>query len=215
MLWSPLEATLIDGHARTQLESALIDDAGRAVPVVCATSPLRDKLGTILGAVVVFSDLSRLKDLERGEASRGTTCCVWRLGLRYCSTYNGTPLVAIRTFAELLPERFTEEDFREDFSVIVLKEIERIDQLVARLRGLAVPSHTSFRSVDIIEPLEETLALLRGQFLQKRINLMRAYAASNTRISGDSDQLKQLFLNILINEIRSDGTRWAANNTPS
>lgn len=201
-LWTPLEATLNDGHARTQLESALIDDAGRVVPVVCATSPLRDKLGTILGAVIVFSDLSRLKDLER-EKRRGERLAAFGALASGIAHEIKNPLVAIRTFAELLPERFTEEDFRQDFSAIVLKEIERIDQLVARLRGLAVPSHTAFRSVDIIEPLEETLALLRGQFLQKRINLTRAYAASNTRISGDSDQLKQLFLNIVINAVEA------------
>ena len=201
-LWSPLEATLNDGQARTQLESALIDDAGRVVPVVCATSPLRDKLGTILGAVIVFSDLSRLKDLER-EKRRGERLAAFGALASGIAHEIKNPLVAIRTFAELLPERFTEEEFRQDFSVIVLKEIERIDQLVARLRGLAVPSHTSFRSVDTIEPLEETLTLLRGQFLQKRINLTRVYTASNTRISGDSDQLKQLFLNILINAVEA------------
>ena len=201
-LWSPLEATLSDGHARTQLESALIDDAGRAVPVVCATSPLRDKLGTILGAVIVFSDLSRLKDLER-EKRRGERLAAFGALASGIAHEIKNPLVAIRTFAELLPERFTDEEFRHDFSVIVLKEIERIDQLVGRLRGLAVPSHTAFRSVDTIEPLEETLALLRAQFLQKRINLTRAYTASNTRISGDSDQLKQLFLNILINAVEA------------
>jgi PAS domain S-box-containing protein len=201
-LWRPLEATLNDGQARTQLESALIDDAGRVVPVVCATSPLRDKLGTILGAVIVFSDLSRLKDLER-EKRRGERLAAFGALASGIAHEIKNPLVAIRTFAELLPERFTEEEFRQDFSVIVLKEIERIDQLVARLRGLAVPSHTSFRSVDTIEPLEETLTLLRGQFLQKRINLTRAYTASNTRISGDSDQLKQLFLNILINAVEA------------
>ncbi len=201
-LWSPLEATLSDGHARTQLESALIDDAGRAVPVVCATSPLRDKLGTILGAVIVFSDLSRLKDLER-EKRRGERLAAFGALASGIAHEIKNPLVAIRTFAELLPERFTDEEFRQDFSVIVLKEIERIDQLVGRLRGLAVPSHTAFRSVDTIEPLEETLALLRAQFLQKRINLTRAYTASNTRISGDSDQLKQLFLNILINAVEA------------
>ena len=201
-LWSPLEATLSDGHARTQLESALIDDAGRAVPVVCATSPLRDKLGTILGAVIVFSDLSRLKDLER-EKRRGERLAAFGALASGIAHEIKNPLVAIRTFAELLPERFTDEEFRQDFAVIVLKEIERIDQLVGRLRGLAVPSHTAFRSVDTIEPLEETLALLRAQFLQKRINLTRAYTASNTRISGDSDQLKQLFLNILINAVEA------------
>ena len=201
-LKEPLEATLNDGQARTQLESALIDDVGRVTPIVCATSPLRDRAGTVLGAVIVFSDLSRLKDLER-EKRRGERLAAFGSLASGIAHEIKNPLVAIRTFAELLPERFTDEDFRKDFSAIALKEIERIDQLVARLRGLAVPSHQSFRSVDIIEPLEETLALLRGQFLQKRIRITRAYGASNTRISGDSDQLKQLFLNLLINAVEA------------
>ena len=201
-LREPLEATLGDGQPQTQLESALIDDAGRVIPVVCATSPLKDRAGAVLGAVIVFSDLSRLKDLER-EKRRGERLAAFGALASGIAHEIKNPLVAIRTFAELLPERFTEEDFRKDFSVIVLKEIERIDQLVARLRGLAVPSHQSFRTVDVIEPIEETLSLLRGQFLQKRIQITRAYGASNTRISGDSDQLKQLFLNLLINSVEA------------
>jgi PAS domain S-box-containing protein len=201
-LREPLEATLSDGQPRTQIESALIDDAGRVIPVVCATSPLKDKAGAVLGVVIVFSDLSRLKELEREKRRSERLAAFGGLASGIAHEIKN-PLVAIRTFAELLPERFTEEDFRKDFSVIVLKEIERIDQLVARLRGLAVPSHQSFRSVDVIEPIEETLALLRGQFLQKRILITRAYGASNTRISGDSDQLKQLFLNLLINAVEA------------
>ncbi len=201
-LREPLEATLGDGKPQTQLESALIDEAGRVIPVVCATSPLKDRAGTVLGAVIVFSDLSRLKDLER-EKRRGERLAAFGALASGIAHEIKNPLVAIRTFAELLPERFTEEDFRKDFSVIVLKEIERIDELVGRLRGLAVPSHQSFRTVDVIEPIEETLSLLRGQFLQKRIQITRAYGASNTRISGDSDQLKQLFLNLLINSVEA------------
>jgi two-component system sensor histidine kinase AtoS len=201
-LREPLEATLGDGQPQTQLESALVDDAGRVIPVVCATSPLKDRAGAVLGAVIVFSDLSRLKDLER-EKRRGERLAAFGALASGIAHEIKNPLVAIRTFAELLPERFTEEDFRKDFSAIVLKEIERIDQLVARLRGLAVPSHQSFRTVDVIEPIEETLSLLRGQFLQKRIQITRAYGASNTRISGDTDQLKQLFLNLLINSVEA------------
>lgn len=203
-LRDPLEATLSDAQPRTQLESALIDDGGRVIPVVCATSPLRDGAGAVLGAVIVFADHSRLKDLER-EKRRGERLAAFGALASGIAHEIKNPLVAIRTFAELLPERFAEEDFRKDFSVLVLKEIERIDQLVARLRGLAVPSHQSFRSVDVIEPIEETLALLRGQFLQKRIRITRAYGASSTRISGDSDQLKQLFLNLLINAVEAMG----------
>ena len=53
------------------------------------------------------------------------------------------PLVAIKTFAELLPERFSDIDFPEDFSKVVGTEIDRIDGLVGRLRS---SRHTGARN---------------------------------------------------------------------
>ena len=199
-LWHPLDATLTDGLPRTQIESALVDDEGRIIPVVSSTSPLRDAPGSVLGAVMVFSDLSRLKELER-EKRRGERLAAFGAFASGIAHEIKNPLVAIRTFAELLPERFSDDEFRGDFSMVVLREIERIDHLVARLRGLAVPSHSSFLNVDIIEPIEETLALLRAQFIQKNIRIARTYGASRTQVSGDADQLKQLFLNVFINSL--------------
>ncbi len=38
------------------------------------------------------------------------------------------PLVAIKTFAQLLPERFDDADFRKDFNEIVVQEIDRLDK---------------------------------------------------------------------------------------
>jgi two-component system sensor histidine kinase HydH len=111
--------------------------------------------------------------------------------------------VAIKTFAELLPERFTEKDFREDFSQVVIREIARIDDLVARLRGLAAPAARPLPSLDLREPIEETLALLRGQLEQKRISVRRLYDQALPLVAGDPAQLKQLFLNLFMNALEA------------
>jgi signal transduction histidine kinase len=113
--------------------------------------------------------------------------------------------VAIKTFAELLPERFTEKDFREDFSQVVIREIARIDDLVARLRGLAAPAARPLPSLDLREPIEETLALLRGQLEQKRIRVKRFYDHALPLVAGDPAQLKQLFLNLFMNALEAMG----------
>jgi signal transduction histidine kinase len=115
------------------------------------------------------------------------------------------PLVAIKTFAELLPERFTDADFRDDFSGVVIKEIERIDGLVGRLRSLASPSPSTALPVDIREPLLETVALLRAQCEQSRTTVRRELDTSPLLVAVDSSQLKQLFLNLCINAIEAMG----------
>jgi signal transduction histidine kinase len=113
------------------------------------------------------------------------------------------PLVAIRTFAELLPERAGDEEFRESFAKIVLQEIGRIDQLVARLRSLAAPPTPRFLEVDLSELVRETLALLRGEIERARVRVSFTGDRSVAPIHGDRAQLKQLVLNIFMNALEA------------
>src|SRR5262249_15293105 len=153
-----------------QVEASLPGSTPRPVPIVCSTAALKDRQGQISGALIVFSDMSRLKELE-DDKRRAERLAAFSTLVSGIAHEIKNPLVAIRTFAELLPERFTETDFREDFSRVVVTEIDRIDDLVGRLRGLAAPSAQFIGPVDLREPLVETLALLRAQFDQLRISV--------------------------------------------
>jgi signal transduction histidine kinase len=197
-----LHGTLYDAQPRTQIEITIDPAPGDATSLLCSTSPLRDKNGTMLGAVAVFSDLTRLKTLETEKQQAERLASVGALASGIAHEIKN-PLVAIKTFAELLPERFSEEDFRNDFSKVMITEIDRIDDLIARLRGLATASTHSVVALDIRIPIEETLALLRGQFEQARITTSLDVHKSPPLIAGDFSQLKQLFLNIFINSIEA------------
>jgi PAS domain S-box-containing protein len=197
-----LRATLFDKHARTQVETTIRGTGTRDTSIVCSTSPLRNSNGTMFGAVAVFSDLTRLKTLESEKRQAERLASIGALAAGIAHEIKN-PLVAIKTFAELLPERFAEEDFRTDFAKVVNTEIERIDHLVARLRGLAAPSTRKMFPVDVKGPIEETAALLRGQLEHSRITLTVDLPAHLPNIPGDPDQLKQLFLNVLMNAVEA------------
>jgi len=197
-----LEATLADGQPRIQPETTIPDTTGRLTPISYSTYVLRDRSGSALGAVAVFADLSRLKELE-GERRRAERLASFGALASGIAHEIKNPLVAIKTFAELLPERFTEEDFREDFSRVVIQEIERIDDLVARLRGLAAPTRQPLAPLDLREPIEDTLALLRAQLEQNGIRLHRFYKPGLPPVAGDPAQLKQLFLNLFMNALEA------------
>jgi PAS domain S-box-containing protein len=205
-LRTQLVATLSDGQARLHLESVLPDSDGRFVPIAASSTAIRDGDSSILGAVIVFNDLTRLKELEVEKRRVERLASLGALASGIAHEIKN-PLVAIRTFAELLPDRYSDDEFRNTFSQVAIREIERIDHLVARLRGLAVPADHSFRPVNLVEPLEETLALLRGQLEQKHICVYRVFSQHTAFVAGDFAQLKQLFLNIFLNAIDAlDGT---------
>jgi PAS domain S-box-containing protein len=189
------------GEARTQVEMVIHNRAGHVVPIISSSSTLRDRSGGLLGAVAVFSDLSRLNELEREKRRAERLASIGALASGIAHEIKN-PLVAIKTFAELLPERFTDEDFHGDFSKVVVREIERIDALVARLRGLT-PTAQHPMPLDIVSPLQETLALLRAQLEQTHITVSTSFHSPLPLIAGDADQLKQLFLNVLVNAVEA------------
>jgi signal transduction histidine kinase len=203
-LWDILASTLADGHARSQVELSLPATLG-TVPIVCSTSPLRDRFGATLGAVVVFSDLTRLKDLEREQRRSERLAAFGTLASGIAHEIKN-PLVAIRTFAELLPDRFSEGEFREDFSKVVVAEIDRIDDLVDRLRSIAPPSRPAVGLTDLRKPVTDTLLLLRGQLEQSRTSVHSDFRDPAPFVAVADTQLKQLFLNLFLNAVEAMGT---------
>src|SRR4029077_19481510 len=203
-LAGPLRETLVEGNAYAQLETSIRVGDELIVPLVYSTAPLKDKDGSTHGALIVFSDLSRLKELEheKQRAERLSSFGALASGVAHEIK---NPLVAIRTFAELLPERFSDIDFREDFSKVVVREIDRIDNLVARLRGIATAPQQQLGSVDVRHPLSETLKLLRGQLEQTRTTVRNASEDTALFVTIDDAQLKQLFLNLFQNAIEAMG----------
>lgn len=204
-LASPLTAALVAHTPRSQFEVLLHGSEGTHVPLVCSTAILKDSAGVAHGAIIVFSDLTRLKALE-AETRRAERLASFGTLASGVAHEIKNPLVAIRTFAELLPERFTDSDFREDFSKVVIREISRIDDLVGRLRGLAATAPKHAGAVDIREPISDTLSLLRAQLEQTRTTVHCDFCDSSPFVSVDDSQLKQLFLNIFLNAIEAMGT---------
>jgi signal transduction histidine kinase len=200
----PLGATLSDGKSRPQVESTLPGEGDRQTPIVCSTAALRDDRNAVVGALVVFNDLSQVKALE-SEKQRAERLAAFGSLVAGIAHEIKNPLVAIKTFAELLPERFSDTDFREDFSKVVGSEIDRIDGLVGRLRSLAAPGLEVIGPTDIREPILETLALLRAQFEQSRTTVHRNLGGSNLPVAVDPTQIKQLFLNLFLNAVEAMG----------
>jgi signal transduction histidine kinase len=199
-----LRATLADGQPRLQIETDL-PARTEQLPIVSSTAALTETSGTVLGALVVFTDLSKLKELE-AEKRRAERLAAFGAFASGVAHEIKNPLVAIRTFAELLPERFSDPDFRDDFASVVIREISRIDDLVARLRGIAATAPKQSGTVDVREPIRDTVTLLRGQLEQSRTTVHYDFRDTHPLVVVDEAQLKQLFLNLMMNAVEAMGS---------
>jgi len=67
------------------------------------------------------------------------------------------PLSTIRTFAELLPERYDDAEFRSQFAELVTHDTRRIEGVVQRLMDLTAFSQPESTTINIANLLEELL----------------------------------------------------------
>lgn len=112
------------------------------------------------------------------------------------------PLSSIKTFAEYLPKKYDEPEFRDKFSRIVGQEIGKINELVQRLLDFAKPRPPEKRPVHISRIIDETVEFLHGALVGKHIAVVRAYSHQD-EILADPTQMKQAFLNVLLNSIQA------------
>jgi PAS domain S-box-containing protein len=202
-LAEPLQATVADGQPRTQPEVELpmvvpAADGPASRPVICTVSPVRDPSGSVLGAVAVFSDLTPLKELEveRRRAERLVYFQALASGIAHEIK---NPLVAIKTFAQLLPRRLGDERFLEEFGRISTREIDRIQRLLDRLRTLSRPAGGPRHPVDVRLPLTEALELVRPALEEKGVTMTVELGTEPCTVQGNHQELEELFLNLLLN----------------
>ena len=200
----PLLATLTQKTVYTNHEATLTGASGQLLPIVLSTSILRGEDGRAGGAILAVNDLSQIKALEeeKRRIERLASIGAFMSGIAHEIK---NPLVAIKTLAELLPEQYDDEEFRDTFTKVTLNEVDRIDALVRRLRSLSSGSAVPLHPMTIITPLEETLSLISGELIRRKITVARAYQDPLPPIMGDHDQLKQVFVNLCLNSLEAMG----------
>jgi PAS domain S-box-containing protein len=192
-----LRETLQTGQGRVNHEVTLGFDSKEMI-VRTSTSIFHDQDQQMLGALMVLTDITALKRLEAQIRRSDRLASLGTLSAGMAHEIKN-PLVSIKTFAQLLPERYQDSDFRETFSNLIGHEIDRIDSLVNQLLRFARPTKPLLKPMHVHEVLEKSLNLLGHRLYQKEIKLTRSWKADVDTIRADADQLEQVFLNFFLN----------------
>ncbi len=145
----------------------------------------------------LYQDLKRSKSYIR-RADRLASLGTLTAGLAHEIR---NPLVAIKTLTQLLPERLDDEEFRSQFLKIAAGEVDRISSLVNELLDFARPSDPKWELEDINTVLDGMILLISTATKKKLINITKNYASDLPHVQIDREQIKQVFLNILLNAI--------------
>jgi signal transduction histidine kinase len=113
------------------------------------------------------------------------------------------PLTSIKILIHsLVDERATENSREKDLAVIET-EIERVNKIIKQFLDFARPRPPSLEPTDVRTILDETLALLLYEMEAQRISPEKYYAPDLPPVPMDREQMKQVFLNLMLNAIQA------------
>jgi len=194
-----------------QAEIELIDpEDRRALPMEITAREVLDPTGQVTAVVSILHDLTEIRELERRRVEQQLfesekLAAVGRLAASIAHEVNN-PLEAIKN-ALYLMQAGREGDKNSRFLEIARKETERVSHIIRQMLGFARrPGEVDW--VDVNQLLEETLVLLEKKMRQLRIRITKSFDDSLPRVKARADQLRQVFLNLIINAqqaIEGDG----------
>jgi len=185
---------------------SLIVSLSSAFIIAIVFDPLRNKIQILVDRLFLGKtppEMAKENELlkhELEQSERLKTASALALGLAHEIK---NPITTIKTFAEYLPDKLDDKEFLTKFAKLIPVETERINNIIRQLLKFSKPSPPKFQEVRIHQLIQDILVFLNNEFLKRKIRLSEAYENRETTILADSEQIKQVLLNIIFNSMEA------------
>jgi len=177
---------------------------GRQITLKAESLPVREEDGGLMGSVVIAEAISESED---GEFQKKIDRLV-SLGelSAYVAHEIRNPLTGIRTTVQFVGSKFKSRDPRREDLEDVIKELDRIEQIITGLLMFARPPAAQPQPCDLRGVLDKTLDMLELQLGDAQVRLVKDYAESAEEVPmvyADPDLTQQVFLNLCLNAVQA------------
>jgi two-component system sensor histidine kinase HydH len=199
-LFPGADARWLKGAAREPRDFRL-EAEGRQLTLKAESLPMRDEDGVLTGSVVLAEAISETED---GEFQKKIDRLV-SLGelSAYVAHEIRNPLTGIRTTVQFVGSKLRPNDTRREDLEDVIKELDRIEQIITGLLMFARPPAARPQPCDIRAVVDKTLDMLELQLGDAQVKLTREYEDDLPQVVVDPDLMQQVFLNLCLNSVQA------------
>lgn len=109
------------------------------------------------------------------------------------------PLATISLRAEILVAQLATDDPNRRSLLVIEQEVERMASLVSNLLLFSRRGHQQVATINIVQELHNSLEFINYHFRSHRIGVATEFADDLPAVQADTQQLRQVFLNLLAN----------------
>src|SRR5512143_1329439 len=199
-----VEKTLASARSYSEYEAEIAVKYGPHHPVGLVTSMLTDDRGRPTGAILTVRDQTGVRDLKERmrRSDRLATLGMIAAGIAH-EVKN--PLVGIRGAAQLMRSELRTGSGKslDEYLDVILKEADRLNSVLEGILDFTRLKPREMKGYNIHSILDRVLLLNEEHVRQNGVVLSRMYDPSLPDITGNQDQLVQVFLNIIKNAVEA------------
>jgi PAS domain S-box-containing protein len=197
MFKSTLDKMFVNGESKS-IEFRLIHKNGNCIEFESRGVPVKGDKGEIEHIVIISRDISERKKAEEILLQSEKLSIVGELAAGVAHEIRN-PLTTIKGFIQL----FKRENGADEINDLLLSELARIETITSEMLTLGKPQAVQLHRTNLRDLVENTLELLSPQANMENIQFNLCVEDSSFFITGEKNQLKQVFLNILKNAIEA------------
>lgn len=185
-------------------EKEIMSKTGRKIPLVFSTSLLTDSEGNHQGAVEVFFDVTRTRELEQEITRVKTLAALGEMAATVAHEVRN-PLGGIAGFAALLERDLEPDDPRRRLVNKITEGVEILNRLVINLLNYTRAVKLNPQKLDFIKFLNDTLNFFQMDLSStaQNVSIRKHFPEEEIKCCIDPEQFRQVILNILRNSVQA------------
>ncbi len=201
---SQIEKTLSSGRSYSDYEATLAAKHREPIPVGLVTTVLTDSDGAPVGAILTIRDQAGVRDLKERIRRADRLASIGQIAAGIAHEIKN-PLVGIRGAAQLLQSELRQEQDRgkAEYLDIIVKEADRLNRVLEGILDFTRVKVHEYRAFNIHAVLDRALVLNEDTARKNAVVLAREYDPSLPEVTGNQDQLLQVFLNVIKNAVEA------------
>jgi two-component system sensor histidine kinase HydH len=185
------------------VEKEILHDRGSdMVPLALSISPILDENGHCTGAVIILRDLTEIKRLQEKVRRSQRLAAIGELAAGVAHEVRN-PLSSIRGFAQFLAHVLKDQPQEREYAEIMVKEVDRINNVVTNLLSFARPVKPEPTPTDIPKLINHAVRLVEEDARLRNVTIRVSASDGLNKINVDGNQITQVMLNLILNALQA------------
>jgi two-component system, sporulation sensor kinase A len=198
---------LTKGFVRNYITDRIKKD-GRRVTVAETATLIKDEKNNLVGRAIILRDITERIRLEQQLVQNEKMLAIGTLSASLAHEIKNplnSIVINMEILRNMLHKAFVEKKDRpyEKYLAVINEEINRLDRVIKDFLSYAKPQSSSFKAININNIIRNTAEFIAQEAKKQEIEINLDLDKDIYEVHGEENQLKQIFLNLLLNSLQA------------